>query len=119
MIYQQILESLIRSRDGFQAAVLLDKEGETVVAASRDADLHTHRVLGAYQGIYLRDLARAFGRCSLGEVRFFSIELPDSRVFTETLSDGYYVVLVAGPTEPAGLARRKLARAARDLREVL
>ncbi len=119
MIYQDILESLILSRDGYRAAVLLDKEGETVVSAQKDGDPHAHQILGAYQGIYLRDLARAFSRCALGEVRSFSIDLPDSRVFTETLADGYYVVLMAEPAVPAGVARQSLARAARDLREAL
>jgi predicted regulator of Ras-like GTPase activity (Roadblock/LC7/MglB family) len=119
MIYQSILESLVSSRGGFHAAVLLDKEGETVVSAHKNGDAHSHRVLGAYQGIYLRELARALSRCSLGDVRYFSIELPDSRIFTETLEDGYYVVLVAELSEPAGIARRRLARAARDLREAL
>ena len=119
MIYQEILDSLLLSRREFHAAVLLDKEGETVVVAEKEGDPHNHRVLGAYQGIYLRDLARAFTRCSLGDVLFFSIDLPDSRVYTETLTDGYYVVLVAEPDVPAGLAREKLARAARDLREAL
>lgn len=119
MIYQDILESLILSRGEFRAAVLLDKEGETVVSAQKDADAHVHRVLAAYQGIYLRDLARALGRCALGEIRSFSIDLPDSRVFTETLADGYYVVLMAERSAPAGVARERLARAARDLREAL
>ena len=119
MIYQDILESLILSRREFRAAVLLDKEGETVVSAQKDDDAHAHRILGAYQGIYLRALTRSLGRCSLGEVRSFFIDLPDSRVFTETLADGYYVVLMAERGAPAGVARERLARASRDLREAL
>jgi predicted regulator of Ras-like GTPase activity (Roadblock/LC7/MglB family) len=116
LIFQKILDALLASLDGLRAAVLLDNEGETVVASHRDGDDHSHRVIGAYQGIYLRDLTRAFARCGLGEIRSFTIEFGDSRVFTESLQDGYYVVLLAGNEAPQSLARRQLERAAEELR---
>ena len=116
MILQQILEALLSALDGLFAAVLLDNEGESVVAAHRDGDDHSHRVIGAYQGIYLRDLSRAFARCGLGEIRSFTIQFGDSCVFTESLQDGYYVVLLASGAVPQSLARRELALAAQELR---
>lgn len=116
MIFQKILDALLSSLKGLQAAVLLDNEGETVVASHRDGDVHSHHVVGAYQGIYLRDLARAFARCGLGELRSFTIEFGGSRVFTESLQDGYYVVLLTGDDVPQSLARRQLGRAAEELR---
>jgi hypothetical protein len=94
MIYQQILDRLIASLAGLLAAVLLDSEGETVVAAHRAGDEHSHRVLGAYQGIHLRDLARASERSGLGAVQRFSLDFGNMRVHTEALIDGYYVVLL-------------------------
>ena len=119
MIYQKILDALIASLAGLLAAVLLDGEGETVVASHRAGDEHSHRVLGAYQGIYLRDLARAFTRCGLGAVRVFSLDLGDTRVHTEALQDGYYVVLLTDDSVAPAIARRQLARASSDLRENL
>jgi predicted regulator of Ras-like GTPase activity (Roadblock/LC7/MglB family) len=116
LIFQRILDALLASLEGLRAAVLLDNEGETVVASHRDGDDHSHRVIGAYQGIYLRDLARAFAHCGLGEIRSFTIEFSDSRVFTESLQDGYYVVLLASDAVPPSLARRQLGRAAEELR---
>ncbi|MGH9440798.1 MAG: roadblock/LC7 domain-containing protein [Thermoanaerobaculia bacterium] len=116
MILQNILDSLVSSLEGLDAAVLLDNEGEAVVAAHRKGDDHTHRVVGAYQGIYLRDLARAFTRCGLGEIRSFTIEFGNSCVFTEALQDGYYVVLLANNAVTQSLARRRLDLAARELR---
>lgn len=116
MIFQKILDALLASLEGLHAAVLLDNEGETVVASHRNGDDHSHRVIGAYQGIYLRDLARAFARCGLGEIRQFTIDFDGSRVFTEALQDGYYVVLLASDSVPRSLARRQLARAAEELR---
>ena len=116
MIFQKILDALIHSLSGLRAAVLLDNEGETVVAAHRDGDDHTHRVVGAYQGIYLRDLQRAFARCGLGAIRSFTIEYGDSRIYTETLQDGYYVVLLAGIETAQSLVRRQLECAAVELR---
>ncbi len=116
MIFQKILDALVASLEGLLAAVLLDNEGETVVASHRDGDAHSHRVIGAYQGIYLRDLARAFARCGLGEIREFTIDFDGSRVFTEALQDGYYVVLLTSDAVPRSLARRQLTRAADELR---
>ncbi len=116
MILQKILEALVAALEGLYAAVLLDNEGEAVVAARRDGDDHAHRVIGAYQGIYLRDLGRAFARCGLGEIRSFTIQFGDSCVFTESLQDGYYVVLLASDAVPQSLARRELGRAAEQLR---
>ncbi len=119
MIYQQILDALIASLSGLLATVLLDSEGETVVAAHRIGDEHSHRVLGAYQGIYLRDLARALARCGLGAVRVFSLDFGAMRVHTEALQDGYYIVLLTDDSVAPALARRELARASSDLRENL
>jgi predicted regulator of Ras-like GTPase activity (Roadblock/LC7/MglB family) len=116
MIFQRILDALVHSLAGLRAAVLLDNEGETVVASHRDGDDHSHRVVGAYQGIYLRDLTRAFARCGLGEIRGFTIGFDDARIFTETLQDGYYVVLLADIEAPQSVARRHLERAAIELR---
>jgi predicted regulator of Ras-like GTPase activity (Roadblock/LC7/MglB family) len=116
VIFQKILDALLASLEGLHAAVLLDNEGETVVASQRNGDDHSHRVLGAYQGIYLRDLARAFVRCGLGDVRSFTIDFDGSRVLTEALQDGYYVVLLASDAVSRSLARRQLARAADELR---
>jgi predicted regulator of Ras-like GTPase activity (Roadblock/LC7/MglB family) len=116
LIFQRILDALLASLNGLRAAVLLDNEGETVVASHREGDDHSHRVVGAYQGIYLRDLARAFARSGLGEIRNFMIEFDGSRVFTESLQDGYYVVLLTGNDVPPSLARRRLGIAADELR---
>ena len=119
MIYQQILDTLVASLSGLLAAVLLDGEGETVVAAHRAGDEHSHRVLGAYQGIYLRDLVRAAARCGLGGIREFSLDFGKTRVHTEALQDGYYVVLLTDDSVSPALARRRLARASTELRENL
>jgi len=119
VIYQKILDALIASLSGLLAAVLLDSEGETVVASHRAGDVHSHRVLGAYQGIYLRDLSRAFDRCGFGPVGVFSLDFGGMRVHTETLQDGYYVVLLTDDTVVPALARRELARASTELRENL
>lgn len=116
MIYQQILDTLIASLRGLLAAVLLDSEGETVVAAHGAGDEHSHRVLGAYQGIHLRDLARASERSGLGAIRTFSLDFGHKRVHTEALQDGYYIVLLTDDSVAPALARAELARASADLR---
>ena len=119
MIYQQILDALVTSLSGVLAAVLLDGEGETVAASHRAGDDHSHRVLGAYQGIYLRDLVRAAARCGLGAIRQFSLDFGSTRVHTEALQDGYYVVVLTDDSVSPAIARRRLARASLELRENL
>jgi predicted regulator of Ras-like GTPase activity (Roadblock/LC7/MglB family) len=119
VILQRILEALLDRSPAFRAAVLLDYEGETVVAAARSGNDHDYRVLGAYQGIFLRDLLRAFARCDLGAVRSFWMEQGGMRVLTETLSDGYYVILAVNDAVPLGLAAFRVANAAEELRALL
>lgn len=119
MIYQQILDALIALRRGFLAAVLLDSEGETVVASRRYGESHDHQVLGAYQGIYLRDLARAFRRCGLGSVERFFTSYPQTRVFTEPLVGGYYLVLLTDRSLPAGLTWHDIGKTATQLSAIL
>jgi len=119
MIYQKILDLLLALHPEFEAAILLDHEGETVVASHRRGDRENHRVLGAYQGIYLRDLSRAFARCGLSDVAAFTMDAGESRIFTRLLKDGYYLVLLAGRDVPAGLARHHLDRTASDLVDLL
>ena len=119
MIYQKVLDALVRSRAGLNAALLLDREGETVVAVARSGDPEVHRVLGAYHGIFLRDLARAFGRCALGNIEFFSLDWGMARISTVTLADGFFLMLVAEASVPAGILHHDLARAASDLRDAL
>jgi len=119
VIYQQILDTLVASLSGLLAAVLLDGEGETVVAAHRAGDDHSHRVLGAYQGIYLRDLVRAAARCGLGAIRQFSFDFGEMRVHTEALQDGYYIVVLTDDSVSPAVARRRLALASIELRENL
>jgi hypothetical protein len=119
MIYQKIVDLLLGFNAEFEAAILLDHEGETVVAAHRRGDSENHRVLGAYQGIYLRDLSRAFERCGLSDISAFTMDAGESRIFTRLVKDGYYLVLLASREVPAGIARHHLDRTASDLVDLL
>ena len=76
-------------------------------------------MVGAYQGIYLRDLARAFARCGLGAIELFVLDRGSERIFTQSLADGYYLVLVAERSVPVGLAHHHLTGAALQLRDLL
>ena len=67
------------------------------------------RVIGAYLGIYLRQLERLLANNDLGETRMIHIEKPALHIYVVPLPDGYHLALVQ--RHPALVAR---ARASLD-----
>lgn len=94
MPYQSLLETLVRSVDGAQGALLLDALGEVVVEAG-DRD-ERHRLIGAYQGIALTRAERISGRHGVGAVRYILCRYAWGHVVLRPLKDGYYLVVSLG-----------------------
>jgi predicted regulator of Ras-like GTPase activity (Roadblock/LC7/MglB family) len=101
MPYQRILQDLLRSVPGAQAALLLDVQGEVVVEAGpRD---ERYRLIAAYQGITLSTLQRAAERHAAGDIRHVVSRHQGGSVVLRPLRDGYYLVFALAPG--ADLAR--------------
>jgi len=108
-VFRLILDELLATTAGSQAAMFLDWEGETVeLACDHDLSDHELRIIGAYQGIFLSRLRELCAKVELGEPRRFKIELETKVVLSYDVKDGYYVVLLADRSFNEGLGWRRL-----------
>jgi predicted regulator of Ras-like GTPase activity (Roadblock/LC7/MglB family) len=96
--YQSLLDDLVRSVVGAEAALLLDETGEVAVESGPRRD--RHRLIGAYQGIALLALERLSGRHGLGRVVCVQCRYARGTLLMRPVKDGYYLVLLlaAGAT---------------------
>ncbi len=105
MPYQALLQGLLRSVPGSEAALLLDSEGEVVVEAG---SLGVRaRLIGAYQGIALQAARRTGGRYLTGEVRGMHCRYDGGQVVLVALKDGYYVILALRAEASGALGLRR------------
>lgn len=110
-MFRLILNQLLTTTAGAQAALFLDWEGETVeLACDHDLSDHELRIIGAYQGIFLDRLRNLCAKVEAGAPKRFKIELATRLVLIYDVKDGYYVVLLADHACNEGLAWRALER---------
>ncbi len=110
-MFRQILDELIVTTRGAQAALFLDWEGETVaLACDHDLSDHELRILGAYQGIFLDRLRDLCGKVGAGQPHRFKIEFDRMAVLSYDVRDGYYLVLLLGGSFNEGVAWRQLEK---------
>lgn len=105
MPYQALLEGLLRSVPGSEAALLLDSEGEVVFEAGA-LGLRA-RLIGAYQGIALQAARRTGGRYLTGEVRGMHCRYDCGQIVLVALRDGYYVILALRADASGALGLRR------------
>src|SRR4029077_3251303 len=74
MVFQYVLANLLANNDHALGALFLDGTGETVDLACADFSPYEMRVIGAYLGIYLRQLEKVLANNDLGEPRMIHIE---------------------------------------------
>ncbi len=105
MPYRSLLEGLLRSVPGAEAALLLDSEGEVVVDAG--ALGVRARLIGAYQGIALQAARRTGGRYLTGEVRSMHCRYDCGQIVLVALRDGYYMILALRSDANGALGLRR------------
>lgn len=111
-----VLGNLLADNDHAVCALLLDESGETVDFASSGLAPYDARVMGAYLGIYLRQLGTLAERTALGEPRRLHIEKGEIHIYVDLLPEGYYLVLVQERPGLVARARASLSEAAEQLR---
>ncbi len=116
MPVQYILANLLANTEDALGAILLDDTGETVDLAGAEVAPLDLRIVGAYLGIYLRQMSAILADSSLGRPRLVHIEREAMHVHLTTLPDGYYLALLQRSPSLVGSARAGLARAAAELR---
>jgi predicted regulator of Ras-like GTPase activity (Roadblock/LC7/MglB family) len=115
-VFRLILNELLTTTAGAQAALFLDWEGETVeIACDHDLSDHELRVIGAYQGVFMDRLRGLCARMEAGKPLRYKIELATRAVLSYDVKDGYYVVLLADTSINEGLAWRRLEKCREQL----
>jgi hypothetical protein len=75
--------------------------------------------LGAYLGIYLRQIGKIVKTANLGTIRNLHIERSNKHIHVAVLPDGYCLALVQKQPALVASARERLGRAAQEIaREV-
>lgn len=110
-----ILANLLANDDHAVGALFLDESGETVDLACSDFTPYQVRIVGAYVGIYLRQLDRVAREHVLGEPQLIHIEQEELHVYAQALPEGYYVVLLQRRPGLVARAKRALRQAVEEL----
>lgn len=120
MPFRYVLANLIANNDQSLGALFLDNTGETVdLACGTDMSPYQLRIIGAYLGIYLRQLGKVLSANDLGEARMIHIEKKAVHIYVVPMPDGYSLALVQRQPAMVARARHSLAEAVVQLRRAL
>ena len=111
MPYEYILANLLANNDGALAVLFVDEVGETVDLARSDFSHHDLKVLGAYVGIYQRQLSEMLDSSDFGRFEMLHIEEDKVHLYATPLPDGYSLVLVQRRPGMVARARETLLAA--------
>ena len=115
MPYQYVLANLLADHPEAVGVLFLDDSGETVDFACADGNPYEIQLMGAYLGIYLRQLGEMTRAVDLGTIRILHIERTHEG--QDVRAD--HLALVQRQPAPVATTRRRLGRAARAIaREV-
>lgn len=118
-MFDYVLANLLANNEQAVGALFLDDSGETVGMACADFTPYQMRIVGAYLGIYLRQLDRFFGGTALGQPQLIHIEKRGLHIHALPLPDGYYVALIQRRPALVARARAALEDAGQQLRSEL
>jgi hypothetical protein len=120
MPFRYILANLIAHNDHALGALFLDGSGETVdLACGTDFSPYQLRIIGAYLGIYLRQMGKLVSANDLGEPRMMHIEKKAVHIYVVPMPDGYSLALIQAQPALVARARRSLGEAVTQLRRAL
>ncbi len=115
MPFQREIDSIVRDLPGAVGAILVDFEGEAIVASPVAIPHYDLKVVGAYGGIFLEQLRRVTRDSNLGTPLAITIDGADSRLLISALKDGYHLLLVLSKDSILPLARERMRIAAERL----
>jgi hypothetical protein len=120
MVFQYVLANLLANNDRALGAIFLDSTGETVdLACGTGFSPYEMKVIGAYLGIYLRQLEKLLATNDLGETRMIHIEKKSLHIYVVPLPDGYHLALVQSHPALVARARETLNEAVEQLKREL
>jgi predicted regulator of Ras-like GTPase activity (Roadblock/LC7/MglB family) len=114
--FQYILANLL-AETGASGILFLDELGETVDVACSDYTPYDMKILGAYFGIYMRQLTQFLTATGVGRPELIYVEKERVHIYSRVLPDDYYLVLVQKRPALVGKTRVALDKAAKQLRQ--
>jgi predicted regulator of Ras-like GTPase activity (Roadblock/LC7/MglB family) len=105
---QMEMDALVADVNGAVGAIIVDYDGETVVASSNDFDTYDLQVVGAYGGIFLDHLRRITREHGFGAPASFVISGRQARLLHHVLRNGYFIVVILRHDACLATARRRL-----------
>ena len=118
-MFQFVLANLLANNRDCLGVLFLDGSGETVDMACAGLSPYEMRVLGAYLGIYLRQMEKVLAGNHLGRPLLVHIEESAAHVFAVPLPDGYYLAMVQRQPALVAHSRASLEEAVRQLEREL
>ena len=115
MPFQYILANLLAESPNAMAVMFMDDAGETVDLATSEYQPFDVQIVGAYLGIYMRQLRKVTEGNSLGAPELIHIEKESLHVYAAPLPEDYYLVLVQRQPALVAQAQRALQEAATEL----
>ena len=112
MPFNYLLTNLLVDIPHALGAIFVDPEGEAVEWVTRHGDPFDLKVEGAYHGIFKRQLENLGSTRELGKIGAYILEGSRLVTLTQTLPDGYYVVLIVDRSGSRAEALHRLRRAA-------
>jgi len=110
-VFEFILADLLAKNESAVGCLFLDDSGETVDLACSEFSPYQMRVVGAYVGIYLRQMQAFLDEGGHGAPAWLHIEKDALHIYVMPLPDGYYLVLVQRAPGLAAQSRRTLEHA--------
>lgn len=119
MPFEYILADLLSRNESAVGALFVDESGETVDVACADYTPVQVRIIGAYLGIYLRQLGDLTEQTGLGEPQVLQISSHGLNIYAIPMPDGYSLALLQRAPSNTGRARRSLLEAGRQIHREL
>jgi hypothetical protein len=114
MAFEYILANLLAETNA-SGVLFLDGTGETVDVVCTEFTPYEMRVLGAYLGIYLKQMSSSLASWRMGAAKLVHVEKDRLHIYALPLPEEYYLVLVQRRPALVGKARIQLGRAAEQL----
>jgi hypothetical protein len=114
-MFRYVLANLLANHRDCLGALFLDGSGETVDMVCSGLHPYEMRVLGAYLGIYLRQLDRLVAGNRLGRPLLVHVENSAAHVYAVPVALGYYLAMVQRQPAVVAHARASPEEAARQL----
>ncbi|MEM9408863.1 MAG: hypothetical protein AAGA81_22725 [Acidobacteriota bacterium] len=111
MPFRKILDELVHERDDMLGALFIDESGEIVHEVDGAGGRLDLRLVGAWVGIYLRQLDRIVGSGGLGELKVFQSGNGSHWLSACPLEDGYSLLGLQQSPSLAAESRRALIEA--------